>query len=247
MTDRIEAAVQELRQREAARQEHERRVERERLEDEARRDHARMQATRQREAAADAGRDAFEVTNDAIRRLNRAESLAMGFLKEHQAEHAVRRDVAENALDGILASWRASLDPAAERFVQRLCDPASRPSIEDTLRIVQLTDRARSVDETAMVLRGVLDAGSYSPLSTPEYEQVRRAAKVHLEAIRGELMTARGHSETVGAALQQLERGEDADAMTDAAAAMDCNQRAQAELHKMRAVLWPETTTVGTD
>jgi hypothetical protein len=112
-------------------------------------------------------------TSDALARIGRADNHATSLLADHAREHAVRRDIAESALDGLMADLGARPHPDAARFAERLCDPNNRPTVDEALRLVSVAERARALTETNTALREALDAGTFSPLTTPEYERVR--------------------------------------------------------------------------
>ena len=248
---RVRDAMQETRDREAAGVAVVAEAERERRVAAVAAERASRDAHEQADAAKAAGREALSVAGVALQRLEYAERTAARLLTDHARDHIVRRDVAELALSDLLGridvlAIERQLREEAARLPGRLCDPARVPAVADALRLAGLVGLARDADGMASVLRGLLDDGQFSPLSTAEFEDARATAKTHLVAIREALQVARRDHGYVGEAMQRLELGQTADAATPAAGVLDANEVAQAALRELNAVLNPTTAEEAT-
>ena len=238
---RVAALVQEKRDKEAAGVAEVARVDRERDLATHREDAAREAARRAFEDLKTAGADAFAAATEALKRLDTAERVAVSLMDDHAREHAARRDVASDKLDRLLAGVGPELRRRTARFVAQIADVNEQPTVADALRLAEAAGQAGRVDEIGGVLRGLLDAGTYSPLTSEEFLAVRAAARVHRDAVKTALMNGREHAAAVGEALRRLRAGVEADAASPAALVLDANERAQAALRDLRAVLYPTT------
>jgi len=243
--DRVRQAAEEQKAREAASSAEFAQREQRRAFETSQQNHARSQAAAEFDALEEEAQDAFKVMSDALMRLDRAESVAQSLLYDHSREHARRLDVAHGVLDKLLERMRPELQAEAERFAARLCDPTGVPKVADALRLVDLSVRIASAEETAATLHAlVAEAGRvFSPLTTAQYTERRAAAGVHSRAIKAAIQQAREHARAVGEAMRQFDAGQPADATTPAAAVLAANEEAQAELQKLQAALDGETTT----
>lgn len=245
---RIAAAAQARSDRDAAGQAEVARIAQGRAALEAQRVRAREDAIAEHETLLAAGRQAYAVATDALGRIGRAEAAAHTLLGDHARQHASRRDVAEGALDGVLARVEPALRLRSTRFAAQLVDPVQSPSVEDALTLVALTGVRDRPADTAGVLRGLLDDFEFSPLSSGQYDAVRVAARAHVDAIRAAVAAARAAAGEVGEVVKALDRGGAADATVAdptvaAARVLAADDRAQAELHLLQQALYPTPTT----
>lgn len=240
---RVRDAMQEKRDREASAAATVAAAERERAAAVARQERDARDARDRFATRESAGQEALSASAEAVTRIEQAERTAANLLREHARDHAVRRDVAEAALEKLLAQTDSlaverQLRKEVERLPSLLCDP-SRST--DLIRLAGLAAHARHAGDVAGLLRGLLDDGQYSPLTSTEFEKVRAAAKTHQAAIKQAVQDARRHNGDVGHALRRIELGHDVDAAIPAALVLDANETAQAALHAMNAVLFPTT------
>lgn len=213
--------------------------------DAARRDAERARLAAEFGAAKQTAEEAFSVGADALQRVDRIVAVAQGLLNDHSRDHAARRDVAETALDDLLAQVGPELERRGAAFARRLAGAGQPPTVGEALELAELAERARDAEATADGLRALLEHGAFSALSTAEYQEVRAQARTHFETIRRTRQTAHEAAGAIGAALRRIDGGESADAATPAAQILDVEKLVQAQLRVLRELLYPANTTTG--
>lgn len=241
--DRVAAAAAKLRDPELAYAQHNREQLAKRAQEVGARD---QQFARERAAFEQLKRDvasAWQVVNDAVRRAERAETIAAARINEFRRDNAVRRDVAHRALDVTVTNTRAGLEEAEEQLVRSLCTSpvGTQPSV--LARVAGL--RLALADEAR--LRERIDTGDgFSALTSEEHAARVQAARTHEKAVDVALREAHAQREPVATAMKALAAGaapdpRDPSPIDAADEALRANDRAQAALRAVIAALKGET------
>jgi hypothetical protein len=189
-------------------------------------------------------RQAMDVTSDVHHRVERAARIAASDLGEFVREHRQRRDVAQVALERSLEAVPAALDAAVAGLANALSGPHTAATPQ-ALAFVLGLERLRS-PEAADTLRELVDGAAFSPLDSDEFNGRRRRAREHEEAIKFAGREVGEAAERLGKIRRALEEsGHYTDPSPAAVAALDANEKAQAELRALRAALAGETNDEG--